>query len=129
MKRLALLSVFLALPLAAQPPKAALHAVLGQSGSTVPSVTLTWTASLTTGGTVTVLRCTGTACTAGSGTFTPIATAIVAAGPYTDTAVTAGVYAYYVVAIVNGASSVPSNIVQVTVTPLPPTALSASAVN
>jgi hypothetical protein len=118
MKRLALLSLFLALPLMAQ-PHAMLGAALTGGGS---SVSLTWTASATPGGTVNVYRCIGANCTS----FTLLTSGVLAAGPYTDATITAGAYSYQVTAVVNGAESVPSNTATVTVRPQPPTGLAAT---
>lgn len=89
------------------------------------SVSLTWTASSDTGGTVNVYRSTST-CPTGSAVpsgFTSLATKVAAAGPYSDTTVGIGQFSYYVTTVVNGAESVPSNCISVVITPLAPTAL------
>jgi hypothetical protein len=112
MKKLALLSIFLALPLLAHA-----GALAGQAGSS--GITLSWTASTTAGGTVNVYRCIGASCT----TFTQLTTGITAAGPYTDSSVTAGAYSYYVTSVVNGAESIASNTATISVLPQPPTGL------
>ncbi len=109
MKRALLFALsFLTLPLMAQSP------------------TLTWTPSVSTGGTVNVYRCSGAACT----NFALVAPGIAAAGPFTDTisiSTVPGKYVliYYVTAVVNGVESIPSNSVAlaVTVRPAPPTNL------
>jgi hypothetical protein len=44
-------------------------------------------------------------------------------GTYVDTSVTVGAYCYTVQQVLNGASSVDSNLAPVTVSPLPPTGL------
>lgn len=108
-------------------PPPPLRALLGQT-TPAPSVSLSWTASVTTGGTVTIYRCVGTPCTATSA-FTLLTSGVAAAGPYSDTSVTAGVYSYFLEAVVNGASSPPSNTVIVTIAPAPPTGLTGTGVN
>lgn len=122
-QKIALFLLF-ASPLMAQ--EKVLHAAMQTTPA--PSVSLSWTASVTTGGTVTIYRCVGTPCTATSA-FTPLATAVAAAGPYTDSAVTAGIYSYFLEAVVNGASSPPSNTVIITIAPAPPTGLTGTGVN
>lgn len=90
------------------------------------SVNLTWTASTDTGGTVNVYKATAACPASGiSGvTFTKLATAQPAAGPYTDSTVTAGqTVCYYVTAVVNGTESAPSNTGGGTVPINPPTVL------
>jgi hypothetical protein len=86
--------------------------------ATPTGAVLSWTASTTAGSTVNVYRCAGAGCTP-----TKLTTGVVAAGPYTDTTVTAGAYSYYVTAVVNGAESGPSNTATVTISPNPPTGL------
>lgn len=100
-------------------PKATLGAAQAPGSS---FVSLSWTASTTVGSTVNVYRCAGASCT----TFTKLTTGIVAAGPYSDTSVTAGAYSYYVTAVVNGVESAPSNTATVSVSPQPPTGLTAT---
>lgn len=85
------------------------------------TVTLTWTPSTDTGGTVNIYRATSS-CT-GTPTFTKLATGIVAAGPYVDSSVGIGPFCYYVTAVVNGAESLPSTTAGATVLPLSPTSL------
>jgi hypothetical protein len=118
---LLLLALAAAIPVSAQSNHPALKVAFAQT-TTGHSATVSWTASTTTGGTVNVFRCAGT-CATGA-TFTQIATAVAAGGPYIDTTVTAGSYSYYAVAVVNGASSAPSNIATGTLSPQPPTGLS-----
>lgn len=122
MKRIA--AVLALLLVSVIPMLAAPHGTLAAAASPAPSglgssVTLTWTASSTPGGTVNVYRCVGASCT----NLTQLTTGVVAAGPYTDLTVTAGAYSYYVTALVNGAESLPSNTATVTVRPQPPTGL------
>lgn len=100
-------------------------AALAQSSH---SVSLSWTPSTDTGGTVNVYRAPA-ACTANPTTFTPLANGIVAAGPYADTTVAVGAYCYYVTSVVNGAESLPSNKVTATVLPQSPTGLVVSVSN
>src|ERR1700761_6485807 len=83
------------------------------------SVQLSWTASTDTGGTVNVYRAPGSC----SGTFTQLKTGVAAAGPYTDTTVTVGTFAYQVTAVVGGAESKPSNCVVASILPAAPTVL------
>ena len=85
------------------------------------SVTLNWTASTDTGGTVNVYRTAGACST--SATFTKIATGVVAAGPYVDSGIAVGNYCYQVTAVVGGAESVPSNQAPASVLPNAPTIL------
>lgn len=104
-----------------------LFAALSVKAQAAHSVSLSWTASAdsTTAapGTVTVFRATS-ACT-GTPSFVNLAANVAPAGPYSDTTVGIGVFCYYVVSVINGASSLPSNTVQVTVLPSAPTALAA----
>jgi len=116
MKKYLLSLALLALPLVA-------HAAVLGAAATDTTAVLTWTASATAGSTVNVYRCAGASCTS----FAKITTGVAAGGPYTDTSVTAGSYTYYVTAVVNGAESVPSNTATVTISPLPPTGLTAVA--
>lgn len=120
MKRSAFLLALLVasvMPIMAAPHGALMAAASpSASGSTV---TLTWTGSITPGGTVNMYRCTGASCT----NFAPLAAGIVAAGPYVDATVTAGLYSYQATALVNGAESLPSNTATVMVRPQPPTGL------
>jgi hypothetical protein len=102
-------------------PHAALRVAFAQT-TTGNTATVTWTPSTTPGGTVTIYRCVGTPCTATS-SFTLLATGIAAAGPYVDNTITAGVYSYYGVTVLNGATSAPSNIASGTLSPQPPTGL------
>lgn len=126
MKRILLVISLLILPLyahAAQPassPAAPLLAAAAAPGT----VTLTYTASVTPGTLTNVYRCTGVGCT----NFTQIATGQPAGGPYTDSTVTAGVYSWYVTATENGAESTThSNVATLTISPQPPTGLTATA--
>lgn len=82
-----------------------------------------WTASPTSGSTVNVYRCAGVSCT----NFAKLASSAPANGPYNDTSITAGAYIYQVTAVVNGAESVPSNTASVTISPQPPTGLTAAS--
>jgi hypothetical protein len=111
--------------LLAFPSMAHAAALFGQASGSGSQITLTWTASVTTGGTVNVYRCVGSPCTATS-SFSKLSTGVVAAGPYNDATVTAGAYSYFVTALVNGAESVPSNTVTISVLPQPPTGLVAA---
>lgn len=87
------------------------------------SVTLTWTASVDTGGTVNVYRATSACAGGGTPSFVKLQSGVVAAGPYVDSTVGAGLFCYYVTALVNGVESLPSNTAGVTIVPAPPTAL------
>jgi len=78
------------------------------------SVVLNWTAS-PDGGTVNVYR-----------GGTQIANGLTA-NTYTDSGVAVGSYTYYVTTTVNGAESGPSNQITVTVSPQPPSSLTAAA--
>ena len=89
------------------------------------SVTLTWTASTDTGGTVNVYKATS-GCT-GTPSFTLLASGVVSAGPYIDSTVGVGQFCYYVTAVVNGAESLPSNNAAATVLPKSPTSIKAVA--
>jgi len=111
--------VVLSLPVSAQTkhPVLAVAFVQAQSG---PTATVSWAASVTPGGTVTVYRCVGTPCTALS-SFTQLAAGVTPAGPYVDSTVTAGSYSYYLTLTVNGATSVASNIATGSLSPQPPT--------
>lgn len=100
-------------------------AALAQSSH---SVSLSWTPSTDTGGTVNVYRAPA-ACTANPTNFTAIKTGVVAAGPYADTTVTVGSFCYYVTAVVGGAESAPSDKVTATVLPQSPTGLVVAASN
>lgn len=100
-------------------------AALAQSSH---SVTLNWTPSTDTGGTVNVYRAPA-ACTTNPTNFTQIKTGVVAAGPYSDATVTVGAYCYHVTAVVNGAESLPSNNVNATVLPQSPSGLVVAASN
>jgi fibronectin type 3 domain-containing protein len=107
----ALLLVFLATPW---------RAVFGQA-ATSHSITLTWTASTTTGVTYTVYRA-----TAAAGPFTPIATGVSAVTFIDTTAVDGTQYFYEVDSVTSGGtSSGPSNEANATepVNPNPPTGL------
>lgn len=127
MKRmiLAAIALMLAIPVYAAPSASAgLAAAATESGS----VTFTWS-NVNTTGTVTLYKASA-ACSTNPTTFTPIQTGIASAGPYEDNSTvngTAGVsnYCYYVTAVVNGAESIPSNKVSISVTvlPQPPTGL------
>jgi len=86
------------------------------------TVSLTWTAS-PDGGTVNVYRASG-ACTA---TFSPLTTNQASAGPYTDSTASVGTFSYQITAVVGGAESAPSNCVTVTISPQPPTGLTAAS--
>jgi hypothetical protein len=104
----------------------ALFVLLAGVAQAQHSVNLTWTASTDTGGTVNVYKA-AAACPA-SGitgvTWTKLATAQPAGGPYTDSTVTAGqTVCYYVTAVVSGAESGPSNTGGGTVPINPPTVL------
>jgi hypothetical protein len=90
------------------------------------SVVLNWTASTSTGGTLTynVYRATATCATAAATNFSKVGMASAGAVTYTDSAVAAGVtYCYYVTAYMNSLESVPSNKAEAAIIPLPPTAL------
>jgi len=98
-----------------------------------PSVTLSWTASVTsttaTPGTSNVYRETGTCPTTQPTStvgFSQIATNITPSGPYTDTTVSTGTtYCYVVTAVIGGLESNPSNTFQAVISglPSPPTGL------
>jgi hypothetical protein len=82
-------------------------------------VTLTWTASASSTpanpGTVMVWRATGNCPASGIGTlsYTAIAGSQPPAGSYVDTTVSSGTtYCYYVVAVIGGATSLPSDTFQ-----------------
>src|SRR5271170_2711188 len=85
------------------------------------SATLTWTASTDTGGTVNVYRAL-TACT-GTPSFVKLQSGVAAAGPYVDSTLGAGLFCYYVTAVVGGVESLPSNQVGLTIVPAAPTSL------
>jgi hypothetical protein len=105
------------MPMAAQTPHPAFKVVFAQA-SAAPSATVSWVASTTPGGTVTIYRCVGTPCTALS-SFTQLVAGVVPAGPYVDTTITAGSYSYYGVLVVNGQPSAASNIATGTLSPQP----------
>jgi hypothetical protein len=84
-------------------------------------VTLNWTPSTDTGGTVKVYRFPGPCSTAAS--FVVLASNIPPAGPYVDPTVGIGTFCYYVTVTINGAESNPSNQVQANILPAAPTAL------
>lgn len=87
-----------------------------QLTATAHSATLTWT-NPNSGGSITVLR--ANSCT---GTFSTLTAGVVAAGPFTDSSVTAATqYAYEVEAVVNGATSSPSGCVSGTIPVFPVT--------
>ena len=71
------------------------------------SVTLTWTASVDTGGTVNVYRATSACAGGGTPSFVKLQSGVVAAGPYVDSTVGAGLFCYYVTALVNGVRIAP----------------------
>lgn len=129
MKKIALLLTLFALPLAAQQKTVAapithpaLRVAFAQT-TTGNAATVTWVASTTPGGTVSLYRCVGTPCTATS-SFTLLVAGLTPAGPYVDATITAGIYSYYGVTVLNGATSAPSNIATGTLSPQPPTGLS-----
>lgn len=81
---------------------------------------LTWKASTDAGTTVNVYRST-TGC---AGTFVKLATGVVAAGPYTDTGLSAGTtYSYQITAVLNKLESLPSACVTTPIVPAAPAAL------
>jgi hypothetical protein len=126
MKKLVLLAAFLVTPLMAQ-PRATLGAA--QSQGTV-GTTLTWTASITGGVTYNPFRTTvasGSACPTAISSYTQIATGITGTTFSDTTATNVGVYCYVVTASGGGLTSGPSNVATVTVSPQPPTGLTASA--
>lgn len=134
MKRILSLLALFAIALTTQPVLAASLAAQVTGGN---SAHLTWTASTSAGGTVTVYRAAGD-CASATG-FAAIASKVVAAGPYDDTTVSVGssvgqnsaTYCYYVTAVVNSAESGPSNKIALTFTntvlPQPPTGLAGTA--
>lgn len=95
------------------------------------SNSLTWTASPTPGTTVNLYRA-NAACSTNPTFGAAIQTGLPAGGPATDpTTPVAGVnnWCYYVTAVLNGAESVPSNklTLTLTVSPQPPTGLAGTA--
>ena len=107
-----------------------LFASVSSFAATTPQVNLTWTASVTsttaTPGTVNVYTSSASGCaTAASTSFTQLATAQPAGGPYMVANPPTGTSCYAVTAVIGGQESAFSNIVSVTVTapPAPPTGL------
>jgi hypothetical protein len=93
------------------------------------SVGLSWTASTDAAGNPTLTyalyrQAHATPCPA-AGTGYSVVTSLITstATSYTDTTVSAGAYCYYLEAVLNGASSVPSNTVAATVPVAPPSGL------
>jgi hypothetical protein len=112
----------LCLPVSAQTKHAMLGVAFGQT-ATGPTATISWTQPVVAvGETVSLYRCAGTPCTALT-SFTLLAAGISVAGPYVDTTVIAGPYAYYAVNVVNGFPSAASNIATGTLSPPAPTGL------
>ena len=96
---------------------------LAQTGT--HNVTLNWTPSTDTGGTVNVYRALAACST--NPTFTQLKTGVAAAGPFIDTGVAVGNFCYRVTAVVGGAESAPSNTASATVLPQSPTNLVVTA--
>jgi hypothetical protein len=85
------------------------------------SVTLNWqpaTDGSDAGGTINVYRAIG-ACGSGGQQFALIKGGVGLSGPYVDTAVTAGIYCYYVTAVVNTEESDASNLIAAIIKPIP----------
>lgn len=93
------------------------------------SVSLEWTASTDSGVSYNVYRFSGACPASGTAGFSKITTATVIATAYTDTTVAPGSYCYYATAVLNGAESLPSNLVSAVILPAAPTSLSVTATN
>ncbi len=93
------------------------------------AVSLKWNASVDVASNYNVYRLSGACPASGTTGFTKITATAVTGTAYSDTAVAAGTYCYYVTSVLNGAESVPSNLAVAVILPAAPTSLSIAGTN
>jgi hypothetical protein len=93
------------------------------------SVSLMWTASVDTGASYNIYRLSGVCPVSGTAGFTKISATPVSGTTFSDAALSAGAYCYYVTAVLSGAESLPSNLAAAVILPGAPTSLLVTGTN